>query len=107
MEGMAKSNPKRSVAIGFTIFNIIFFFPVLLIARFLPLGMGSETFKEFDLYFLYLTWLSPLAVPFAIYKGWKSIHNPSWKLFIFYHLFPLIYISIIFIYVSLCWFWPE
>jgi len=102
---MAINKLRYNLAYGFTIFNILFFFPLLALVYIAPLCIGNTRYYYIFWLFMIITWMSPLSVPIGIYKGWKHINNPSPKPFLFYHLLPLISFGIVIIFCILVIYW--
>jgi hypothetical protein len=96
---------KKLFAIGFTVLNIILLFFLLVGAVILPMGMGRASYDRLSFFFIVFTWVSPVSVPIGIYKGWKSIHNPSIKPFLLYHFLPIICFSIVILFSSIVAYW--
>jgi hypothetical protein len=103
---MKPSKARDWLAIGFTIFNLLFFIPFLGAAYVLPMGLACFSYQRVALFFVIFTWLSPLSVPIGIYKGWKSIGHPSIKLFLFYHLLPAICFCVVMLFSIIVCYWP-
>ncbi|MBN4067241.1 hypothetical protein JYU14_04070 [Simkania negevensis] len=102
---MATNKARKYLAVGFTIFNVLLFFPLLILAYIAPMGIGSSSYGRTAIFFIVVTLLSPLSVPLGVYKGWKYRNNSSIKPFLFYQLLPLTSLGLVIIFCIVVSYW--
>jgi hypothetical protein len=94
---MKKNKIRTYIATGFTVFNLILLIPLVLLAYIAPMGLADSSYQRTAIVLIIITVLTPLSVPFGIYKGWKNLENSSLATFLFYQLLPLLSIGLIYL----------
>lgn len=100
----ATNKSRKKIGLVFTVFNTIFFFPLLGLAFIAPLCIGNLIYTYTPLLTLIvISKCASLTVPFGIYMAWKNINNPSLTPFLLYMLLPLFAFFAIVAVIILCY----